>query len=166
MPFAGAAKQLAAVFGFGFSNGFAFDTINQGPASFQYSDKTLFANAITNGRNSSEYVNKLITFTGLAFKIPSDAKTILAFNKNFINFVPDTAWQFDDKTVKIPVKGWWQGAYKKFGKGRFVAFGEAAMFSAQLGGPQKSKMGMNADIAKDNYKLLLNIIHWLDRKLN
>jgi hypothetical protein len=44
-------------------------------------------------------------------------------------------------------------------------FGEAAMFSAQLAGPQKRKVGMNDELAKQNYQLLLNIIHWLDGKL-
>jgi len=38
------------------------------------------------------------------------------------------------------------------------------MFTAQLAGPQRSRAGMNSDFAEENYKLLLNIIHWLDRK--
>jgi hypothetical protein len=40
-----------------------------------------------------------------------------------------------------------------------VIFGEAAMFSAQLSGGQK--FGMNSDIAKNNYLLLLNLSRWL-----
>jgi hypothetical protein len=43
-------------------------------------------------------------------------------------------------------------------------FGEAAMFTAQLAGPQQTKAGMNSDYAEQNYQLLLNIIHWLDGK--
>jgi len=39
------------------------------------------------------------------------------------------------------------------------------MFSAQIGQPGNRKMGMNRDDAPDNYKLLLNIIHWLDGNL-
>jgi hypothetical protein len=50
----------------------------------------------------------------------------------------------------------------KYGKGRLVIFGEAAMFTAQLAGPTKARAGMNADYADENYRLLLNIIHWLD----
>ena len=64
------------------------------------------------------------------------------------------------------MKNWFQGAYMPYGKGRLVAFGEAAMFSAQIAGPDKIKMGMNNPIAPENYQLLLNIIHWLDGKLN
>jgi hypothetical protein len=49
----------------------------------------------------------------------------------------------------------------KVGKGRVAIFGEAAMFSAQLGGPQKLPMGMNAPVAKQNPQFLLNVMHWL-----
>ena len=76
--------------------------------------------------------------------------------------LPDTAWVFNDKTPKFNVEGWSQGAFKKHGKGRIVVFGEAAMFSAQLAGPNQIKMGMNNPVAPENYQLLLNIIHWLD----
>jgi hypothetical protein len=47
-------------------------------------------------------------------------------------------------------------------KGRVVMSGEAAMFTAQLAGPQQFPAGMNAPYARNNYRLLLNIIHWLD----
>ena len=33
------------------------------------------------------------------------------------------------------------GAYKKYGKGKIVVFGEAAMFTAQLAGPKKKENG-------------------------
>ena len=39
------------------------------------------------------------------------------------------------------------------------------MFSAQLAGQNLRKLGMNSDYAGENYKLLLNIIHWLDGKM-
>jgi hypothetical protein len=44
-----------------------------------------------------------------------------------------------------------------------AVFGEAAMFSAQLAGPQKRPMGMNVPRAKQNCQLLLNVMHWLTR---
>jgi hypothetical protein len=52
------------------------------------------------------------------------------------------------------------------GKGRVAVFGEAAMFSAQLAGPKKSPMGMNAPIAKQNPQFLLNVMHWLSGLLD
>ena len=48
-------------------------------------------------------------------------------------------------------------------KGRVAIFGEAAMFTAQLAGRNQFKVGMNSDEAPENYKLLLNVVHWLDR---
>jgi hypothetical protein len=166
MPFAGASMELASAFGFEFTNGFAFDKNSRGPSAFSLKVGTLKENVITKGRDTSEYIRNIFTFTGQAFKIPEDAKPILVFNENFFNIMPDTAWIFNDNTPKYNIEGWCQGAFKIFGKGKIVAFGEAAMFTAQLAGPEKSKVGMNAEYAKENYKLLLNIIHWLDGKLN
>jgi len=67
----------------------------------------------------------------------------------------------DKDTPRVPIKGWHQGVVMKVGKGRVAIFGEAAMFSAQLQGPQKRPMGMNAPGAKQNTQFLLNVIHWL-----
>jgi hypothetical protein len=58
--------------------------------------------------------------------------------------------------------GLYHSVYFNEGKGRVVISAEAAMFSAQLAGVGKSKMGMNEPTAKRNPQLLLNIIHWLD----
>jgi hypothetical protein len=165
MPMAGAAKDMAAGFGFGFSNGFAFDTISRGPSFFNLKEKTLIESIITTGRDSTERTEQIVTFTGQGFQIPADATPILLFNKNYMNMLPDTAWVFTEKTQKFNIGGWSQGAYKKYGKGRIVVFGEAAMFTAQLAGPEQMKVGMNSEVAPQNHKLLLNIIHWLDGKL-
>ena len=165
MPMAGAAKDLAAEFEFEFTNGFVFDPVHKGPAYFNLKERTLIESIITKGRDITESVEQVVTFTGQGFKIPDDATPILIFNENYVNMLPDTAWFFEEETPKFNVKGWSQGAYKKYGKGKIVAFGEAAMFTAQLAGPKKIKMGMNNEVAPENYQLLLNIIHWLDGKL-
>jgi len=167
MPIADASKDLANAFGFEFTNGFVFDSrtewrVSRKPAIFKLKDKTLNESIITKGRDSTESVEQIASFTGQGFKIPGDAIPILIFDKNYINLLPDTSWTFDENTTSINIKGWSQGAYKKHGKGRVVAFGEAAMFTAQLAGPNRIKAGMNSEIALENYQLLLNIIHWLD----
>ena len=164
MPMAGAAKDLAAAFGFEFTDGFAVDTNSGSAAHFYISDGTLKENEITRGKDTSEAVTHVATFTGHAFKIPSDATPILIFNDKYINYLPDTAWVITNNTPAYSVKGWSQGAFKKSGKGKVVAFGEAAMFSAQLTGAKQRKVGMNNGEAPENYRLLLNIIHWLDKK--
>jgi len=163
MPFPGAAHDLAKVFGFELSNGFAIDTTTGGgPDLFTLKSRTLGENFITNGRNKLEKVDSIYSFTGEAFKIPEDATPVLILNNNFISSMPDTAWNFKKDTPQISVAGWSQGAVKKFGKGKVAIWGEAAMFSAQIAGDQKVKVGMNSPSAKYNYQLLLNIIHWLD----
>lgn len=166
MPMAGAAADLAAAFGFHFTNGFAMDTLNTGPILFRKEDGTLADNLLTRGRTEDESVDAIASFTGQAFQHPEGATPILLLPSQAVNLLPDTAWVFHDDTRMEAAGGWSQGAYREYGEGRIVFFGEAAMFSAQLAGPQKYKAGMNAEIASQNYKLLLNIIHWLDGILN
>jgi len=166
MPMAGAAQDLALSFGFKFTNGFAIDTTSRGADFFSINEKTLIENSITKGRTQNERVNQIATFTGQAMKLPKDATPIIIFSNNFLNLLPERAWVFDENTEAFPIGGWSQGGYIHYGKGRVVAFGEAAMFTAQLAGPNQIKIGMNSDIAPENYKLLLNIIHWLDGKFD
>jgi len=167
MPIADASKDLAYAFGFEFTNGFVFDSrtewsVSRKPAIFNLKNITLIESIITKGRDSTETIRQVASFTGQGFKIPVDATPVLIFDENYINLIPDTSWVFDENTPRMNVDGWSQGAYKKYGKGKIVAFGEAAMFTAQLAGPNRIKAGMNSDVAPENYQLLLNIIHWLD----
>ena len=162
MPMGGAAADLASVFGFVFSNGFAADTARPGPIAFTRASGALCDNNITNGRDPSERVDTVVTFTGQAFTIPDDASSILRFDSRYEMLLPDTAWVFDKSTAMINIGGWSQAAFRMYGKGRVVVAGEAAMFAAQLVGPQMCMAGMNSPEAKENYQLLLNIIHWLD----
>lgn len=165
MPLAGASEELAFAFDFIFTNGFVFNTINRGPAYFNLTERTLIESMITKGRNTAESVDQIVTFTGQGFKIPKDAYPILVFNENYVNRLPDTAWVFESETTEYNVEGWSQGAYKNYGLGKIIVFGEAAMFTAQIAGSEKRKMGMNNEVAPQNYQLLLNIIHWLDGKI-
>jgi hypothetical protein len=165
MPMAGAAQDLAAAFGFEIANGFVLHTVTNGIGYFNLTDGSLIESSITSGRDSSERVKQIVTFTGQGFKIPHDATSILTFDENYTCLMPDTAWVFPEGTPRINMKGWSQGAYLKYGKGRVVLFGEAAMFSAQLSGAQQNKVGMNSEKAPENFQLLLNIVHWLDGKL-
>lgn len=164
MPMGGAAAEMAAAFGFGFTDGFAADTAQPGPALFCRADGTLEDNVLTNGRSAGERIDSIYSFTGQAFTIPAEAGTVLTFNDKHLLLLSDTAWVFNDKTVYRPISGWSQLAFRDYGKGRVVMSGEAAMFSAQLAGPQRYPAGMNSPFARNNYRLVLNIIHWLDGK--
>ena len=163
MPMGGAAKDLAKAFGFRFTNGFAADTSQPGPATFLRKDNTLVASEITDGRNEKEKVSQVVTFTGQAFTAPEDATPILMFDKRYLLLESDTAWVFDKTTKYTNIDGWLQGAFMKYGKGKLVFFGEAAMFTSQLAGPNRTQVGMTSPYAPENQRLLLNIIHWLDK---
>ena len=161
MPFAGAASDLATAFGFGFTNGFATDTAHPGPTTFSLENQMLISSEITRGRDAGDSVNKVVSFTGQAFRIPEKAQPVLVFSDGYLNLLPDTAWVFDKTTRIEPIAGWSQGAVMEYGRGRLAVFGEAAMFSAQLAGPNRFPAGMNAPYADQNYRLLLNVIRWL-----
>ena len=49
--------------------------------------------------------------------------------------------------------------------GRAAFFGEAAMFTAQVAGPDRIPIGMNAPQAEQNFQFVLNVMHWLSRVL-
>lgn len=166
MPFAGAAAPLAAAFGIEFRNGFVTTSDGQmGTITFQRSAGTLKDHAITQGRDASERVDRVATFTGSAFRASGDAAPLLVLPSGAVAMEPSVAWKFADDTPHTDVSGWLQGAVLSFGKGRIAVFGEAAMFSAQLAGPQRTRMGMNSPEAPHNAQFLLNVLHWLTRTL-
>jgi hypothetical protein len=90
---------------------------------------------------------------------------LLTFDDKYEVLLPDTAWVFGMHTKRIPAIGLSQGAVSNYGQGRVAVFGEAAMFSGQLKGASKRPMGLNSPDAKENLQFLLNLIHWLDKKL-
>lgn len=89
----------------------------------------------------------------------------MTFPAGYLQWCPDTAWRFEN-TVPVPIIGFCQGAYKKYGDGRVVVLGEAMMITAQLSaGLSWIRIGMNSPKAPYNHQLLLNIIRWLDGKM-
>ena len=162
MPFPGGGGKLADAFGFKFSNGFAYLGNSLGSAPDVYEPGSgLMDCVITRGRDDSERITKMVTFTGSAFQPPKEAIQVLVFPQKSVSKEPKQAWRFVKGTKEIDISGWCQGAVMKVGEGRIAVFGEAASFTAQLAGPQKRRMGMAASHADQNYKLLLNVMHWL-----
>ena len=53
------------------------------------------------------------------------------------------------------------GNYARYAKGKVAIFGEAAMFNAQLAVPNRTPRGMNSAQAKQVYRFLLKLMHWL-----
>jgi len=163
MPFPGVAADLARAFGVEFNNGFAFTedpNLRRGPMIFRRDDGSVKDHAITRGRSSAERIDSVATFTGQAFQPCQDDNRLLEFGLGVVSLMPEVAWEFSEKTPKISVTGWCQGAAKQFGKGRVVVFGEAAMFTSQVAGNDIT-VGMRSPEAGQNAQLLLNIMHWL-----
>jgi uncharacterized protein (DUF2249 family) len=150
MPFPGAAEKLGLAFSVRFSNGYDIDPKTPGPMLFKLSDGSLKEHTITKGRTDAEKVDSVATFTGSAFQAGSAAQPILVLGDPVVSVLTTVAGQITPETPRTPVKGWYQGAVMKFGKGRLSVFGEAAMFSAQLAGPNRTPMGMNAPVAAQN----------------
>jgi hypothetical protein len=162
-PFAGAANELAKEFGIELLNGHADDTIRY-PVYFHRANKTLHSNVITNGRDFTEQVDSIITFGGSAMKLPDGTSAITTFDGGWIHWLPDTAWNFNHIEPES-IEGLSQGAFKKFGDGKTVVFGDGNMFSAQTN-EYGELAGFIDPNAKYNYKLLLNIVHYLDGLLD
>lgn len=164
MPLAGAAKSLAAAFDVQFDDGFAFagtdDEAMGAPTLFRVEDGTLADHPVVRGATPAAAVRQVRSFTGQAFRAPG-AQPLMVLPPGFISLHPATAWDFKPETPTIDVSGWLQGAVKEVGGGRAGFFGEAAMFSAQLAGPQRMAVGMNAPEAGQNAQFALNLLHWL-----
>ena len=60
-----------------------------------------------------------------------------------------------ESETSVPAAGRAQAVALKFGKGRVLVQGEAAMLSAQISGPDKRTMGMNVP-GNDNRQYALN----------
>lgn len=118
---------------------------------------------VTRGRADDEKVTMVATFTGSAFKPPKEAIPVLVCGANSVSLETKKAPGITPGAPEVPIEGWCQGAVLQAGKGRVAVFGEAAMFSAQLAGPQQMPVGMNSPQAPRNFQLLLNVMHWLTR---
>lgn len=164
MPFGGAAADLGAAFGFNWVNGFAFRK-DEGREVFSRKTGNLLPNAVTDGAGPAERIDSIQLFTGSAFLAPPEATVITSLLDDYRILMPERAWQISDTTAYIEGRHFVNGAMLPFGQGRVVCFGEAALFSAQLAGPQRRPMGMNAPGSEQNPQLLLNVIHWLDHRL-
>ncbi|HEV2903735.1 MAG TPA: hypothetical protein VGW32_01740, partial [Pyrinomonadaceae bacterium] len=160
-PVGGATQILGERFGIDMSKQYTADEQNfekdtQNPGFIVYTREggRLADHAITRGRNAAERVNKIIAFTGQSLKGPTDSFAFMKLADTAQDLMPGP----DSKPVSAAGRS--QGIAMKFGKGRAVFLGEAAMLSAQLAGPNQAKFGMNRP-GIDNRQLALNIVHWL-----
>jgi hypothetical protein len=163
-PMGAANERLGLRFGVEMSKGYTGDPANRDEVSrsdsnlkFNLENRLLGDHPITRGRNESERVSRVISFTGQSLKGPNESVAFMKLADTAVDFTPGP--QGSEGTTKS-AGGRAQGIAFKFGKGRVVVLGEAGMMSAQLAGPDKRKFGMNRP-GIDNRQLALNIMHWL-----
>jgi hypothetical protein len=160
-PMGAANQSLGKRFGVDMSKMYTADEQNydkesENPGFIVYTRESgrLADHPVTRGRNASERVNKIITFTGQSLKGPPDAAAFLKLADTARDLMPG------QNTQPVSAAGRAQGVAMKFGKGRVIVMGEAGMLSAQITGPQRRPFGMNRP-GIDNRQLALNIMHWL-----
>ena len=129
---------------------------NQGFIVYTRESGRLADHPVTKGRDKNERINKVIAFTGQSLKGPADS---FAFMR-----LADSAQDVMGQEAPVSAAGRAQGIALKFGKGRVIVMGEAGMLTAQVVGPEASPFGMNIP-GIDNRQLILNMMHWLTRKL-
>ena len=158
-PFGGAAAALASRFGVDMSKGYTFDPQNSVAGSptqliFSRENKLLASHPISDGRNENERIKLVRSFTGQSLKGPEGSVEILKLSDSATDsptFAAETSTSGAGRAQAIALK---------FGKGRVLVQGEAAMLSAQISGSEKRAMGMNVP-GNDNKQYALNLMHWL-----
>jgi len=169
-PVGAAARPLGGRFGVDMRNAYAVDPGRAvdgqpGLALFTADGGLDTTHPIVRGREASERVRRVISFTGQSLAGPDSARSILTFSPRAEDLMVGFGQAGRDvpKDKRKSAAGRSQMLAFPFGRGRVVVLGEAAMFSAQLAGPGgRVKMGMNYP-GIDNRQLVLNTMRWLAR---
>ena len=180
-PYGTSSANLAARFGVTMGHGWVFDPTPNGVTTqliFSRENGQLGEHPVLHGRDPSETVSTVKSFTGQSLGVPDGAVALLKFSgtareaPTTTDLDAEAAARRKDApegprgSHSQPVSGRVQGLAMSFGKGRLVVLGEAALFSAQIvtlpnGDRQVTfKAGMNAP-GNDNRQFALNVLHWL-----
>lgn len=158
-PAGGAAENLGAAFGVDMSKAYTGDPTNFQRKGldvswivFSRSNGALGRHAIMEGRNETERIKLVMSFTGQSLKGPTGAIALLKLSDAAYDVLNLSTPQ---QATTVPAAGRAQAIAMPFGKGRVVVFGEAAMLTAQ-----NVNFGMNYP-GLDNRQLVLNLMHWL-----
>ena len=173
-PFGAAAEGLARRFGVEMSKGHTSDPANFDPETgnmsflvFSRANGSLADHPVTRGRDASERVERVLTFTGQSLKGPAGSVALLRLADTAIDITRPaegaadasrTVERLPDGTPLPPgararvstvgraaasAAGRAQAVAFDFGRGRVVVLGEAAMLSAQVvRGPAAQLMGV------------------------
>lgn len=172
-PCGEAASKLAARFGVQMSGGWTDDSTcarvgagDPGQIVFTRAGGSLGRHPIVDGVTGSP-VDTVETFTGQSLLGPPESAALLVLSPASVDRIPasSTVEQRGSKrittfeTKDVPAAGRTQGLAMRFGRGRVVVLGEAAMLTAQRDG-RGTRFGMNAP-GNDNRNFTLNVVRWL-----
>ena len=118
------------------------------------------------GRDSTERIRHVHTFTGQSLSGPPGAVQLLTLSgkaEDLLVSLGQAGGRVPPEKRK-PAGGRAQGLAFEHGRGRVVILGEAAMMTAQVAGPNRFPMGMNAP-GSDDRQFALNVLRWLARAL-
>jgi hypothetical protein len=130
---------------------------------FSRDNKLLSDHPITRGRDPSEELNRVQTFSGQSLRGPEGSVAFLALAATAVDEPLAGDDNHETKRKSTPATGRSQGLALAFGQGRVVVLGEAAQLSAQVAGLEP--FGMNLP-GIDNRQMALNIMHWLSGLLD
>lgn len=172
-PMGAANRILGETFGVDMRSGYTIDTVQSvphgSPSTVAYVPGQGLAadHAIVRGRDSTERVRRVVTYTGQSLTGPSEATVLLRLSDKAEDLMVGLGEAGPDvpKEKRRPSGGRAQGLAMTVGKGRVVVLGEAAMMSAQVAGPNRSPMGMNVP-GTDDRQFAINVIRWLARALD
>lgn len=188
-PFGSSAENLGKRFGVTMGKGWVFDRGNTTSSittqlDFSRENGLLGDHPVLRGRDPSEEVKRIRSFTGQSLGVPDGAIALMKLSATARESLTASDLEAAAAAARAeaptgtttsahssPVGGRAQGIAMTFGKGRVVVLGEAALFSAQVakftdGGQQREiKMGMNVP-GNDDRQFALNVLHWLSGLLN
>jgi hypothetical protein len=171
LPFSASISSLAKRFNVEITKGYTVDPINfdkesgdQTEILFSRENGLLGEDPITRGRDDTEHISRIITFSGTSIKGPADSDVFLKLADTAMDVLPPAPKEVKPdealpEHVQVSASGRAQGLALRTGKGRVVVLGEAAMLTAQLAS-RGFPFGMNVT-GIDNRQLALNIMHWL-----
>ena len=181
-PTGHAAENLAKRLDVDLSKGTTIDRASAPPGAglggailFSQESNRLGDHPITRGRNESERVHRVVTFTGQSLKGPPNSTSLLILSDTAVDMMlsdagsnatpsPRRRSPIASNAPQVSAVGRSQGIAFEFGKGRVVVLGEASQLSAQRAGPGQQAMGMNYSEC-DNRQWGVNIMHWLSKLL-
>jgi hypothetical protein len=189
-PFGVAAEPLARAFGVEMSKGVAADPGHADPESgnrtfilFESESGGLGDHPIIAGRDASERVGRVMSFSGQSLRGPEGSSALLVLGERAVDRPSANPAEIRAAVAAAqeqarregrpapgavalrgagagtPAAGRAQAIALRFGRGRVVVLGEAAMLSAQRM-TSGALIGMNRP-GLDNRQFALNLMHWL-----